>query len=66
MFRRAMWWPPVVSLINVIVRGPSIDGAARRADALTFDLRPDRHLTLISRRGSTSDLEAGAVEAGCH
>ena len=34
MFRRAMWWPPVVSLINVIVRGPSIDAALRDAKVL--------------------------------
>ena len=29
-----MWWPPVVSLINVIVRGPSIDAALRDARLL--------------------------------
>ena len=29
-----MWWPPVVSLINVIVRGPSIDAAIRDARIL--------------------------------
>jgi primosomal protein N' (replication factor Y) len=34
VFRRAMWWPPVVSLINVIVRGPSIDAAIRDARVL--------------------------------
>ncbi len=34
VFRRAMWWPPVVSLINVIVRGPSIDAALRDARLL--------------------------------
>lgn len=34
VFRKAMWWPPVVSLINVIVRGPSIDAALRDARLL--------------------------------
>jgi primosomal protein N' (replication factor Y) (superfamily II helicase) len=42
IFRKAMWYPPIVSLINVIVRGPSLDAALRDATRLVRALgRPD-------------------------
>ncbi len=46
-FRRGMKYPPVVAMVNAIVRGPKFDEAMREASGLVQELRTTRQFEVL-------------------
>jgi len=46
-FRRGMKYPPVVAMVNAIVRGPKFDEAMREASGLVHELRTTRQFEVL-------------------